>query len=645
MRQGRSVATAIELVLVNWLFGVRTMFRELAIWIYTRMLSGVFAIAAAGLSALGLVQATTEIELTRTGIRLPGIVAEMRAEKAPADLRSFQLSEAPPQTATPEKATAQTCTPRQAPVVKYLDQSGKEQVFTSADFACPSSFKINQSVVMLVHPHNPESRRIDTGHSDYFSIGFIAAFAVLMGVAAWSVRPRREMIEKLFDEPPFRDEKPILALADCHATKGSAPSAGVTPLNGIVASAEFIAKGEVPLDLCEFCAYMSTLAYERIREDGVDTSTIRVVDYLNDPRNFPSHNGSRPFEHIRTFSGGSTEGFGFVVDGAAFIVLRGTMGWADWKGNLDAWPTAPSELLPAGMELAPPRHPGFAKGWAAISSDVQKWIGELPLNGKMPFIISGHSLGGALAFLAAWELASQGRQVAAVITFGAALPGTHAFAEDYKRLGLDQRTLQLEFTQDIVPEAQKLIGYVPVGHVWEPKQLPFISLGAALAALPVVALVAWLQGGLVPWTASSSVSGTPASGQSKPSPVQTKAKADTRPIRARAFSWLRRFIVFAAFSSVLALAAHKMQKRYGLALSIMSYRKIRERRLAMTGHKKLSDVELAGCYDELCNHLRVIRGSTPDSPGPYTTIPSLPRKISSPADMRWFNTFFPARSW
>ncbi|MEQ1713998.1 MAG: hypothetical protein ABL908_21735, partial [Hyphomicrobium sp.] len=135
-----------------------------------------------------------------------------------------------------------------------------------------------------------------------------------------------------------------------------------------------------------------------------------------------------------------------------------------------------------------------------------------------------------------------------------------------------------------------------------------------------------------------------AKGDAKPAP------ADTRTLQQRARSWVRRLIMFAAFSSVLALAAHKMQKRYGLALSVMSYRKIRERRLAEQRRAApavthLGEPELASCYDELCTHLRAVRGSTPDKPGPFTTIPGLPRRLASPTDLRWFNAFFAARSW
>ena len=65
--------------------------------------------------------------------------------------------------------------------------------------------------------------------------------------------------------------------------------------------------------------------------------------------------------------------------------------------------------------------------------------------------------------------------------------------EAYKTLGLDDRTLRLEFTRDAVPQLQKLVGYQPVGRSWEPKQLPFVSHRLALMAIPVMFLVSSLE--------------------------------------------------------------------------------------------------------------------------------------------------------
>ena len=112
--------------------------------------------------------------------------------------------------------------------------------------------------------------------------------------------------------------------------------------------------------------------------------------------------------------------------------------------------------------------------------------------------------------------------------------------------------------------------------------------------------------------------------------------------------WMFRFVIFLAFSSVLALAAHKMQRRYALALSIMSYRQIRARQIASeikAGRSGVEAKDFDESYKTLSEHLRFIRGSPPDKPALFDTIPNLPRKINGAADLKWLNAFHQARSW
>ncbi len=59
------------------------MFRELAIWVYMRLVSGVFFLVTLALAGLGLTKAASDVELLRSGVRVDGVVVEMR-EKAPA---------------------------------------------------------------------------------------------------------------------------------------------------------------------------------------------------------------------------------------------------------------------------------------------------------------------------------------------------------------------------------------------------------------------------------------------------------------------------------------------------------------------------------------------------------------------------------
>lgn len=87
--------------------------------------------------------------------------------------------------------------------------------------------------------------------------------------------------------------------------------------------------------------------------------------------------------------------------------------------------------------------------------------------GPWRVLVTGHSLGGALATLAAYELAM--RQSAAKLygnislySYGAPRVGNKAFAEEFDRLVPD--TWRITNANDIIPSVPRLMGYCHVGH-------------------------------------------------------------------------------------------------------------------------------------------------------------------------------------
>ena len=450
----------------------------------------------------------------------------------------------------------------------------------------------------------------------------------LLCLIAWGQSSSREEATLLVD-PALDDDKALPLLA------AGSSAAEVLAAGALVASARHIADGKDPLELCEMSAYMAALAY-------VEPAELKAYLAENCPR----------FQHVETFSNENTEGFGFVHDGTAFIVMRGTMGWADWARNLRARTTEPQEFLPSEPNWqspsepadwwkpaewkAPPRHRGFAEGWGVIRDQVEAWVATLP--DSTPFIFTGHSLGGALSFLGAWEFAWRGRNVAAVITFGAAISGKAEFKEEFANLGLDKRTLRLEFTRDVVPEAQKFIGYEEVGRVWEPERNPLRWQGLALAAVPAL----WLD--LLLKTAMAFLLPLPdQEDKDKKSSETAEAPADARS-RARTRWRVLRLVLptFLALSGILALAAHKIQ-RHAVSLSILSYRRIRARHVAALGEGASPDFD--ACYEVLGSYLKALRGSTPENPGVFSSIANLPRKVESAHDLKWLNAAPRPRSW
>jgi triacylglycerol lipase len=133
------------------------------------------------------------------------------------------------------------------------------------------------------------------------------------------------------------------------------------------------------------------------------------------------------------------------------LVFRGTDGWRDWGANLRVYPTR--------REGAGRVHRGFQRAldgvWQQVSDALREFRGEL--------VITGHSLGGALAVLAASRLAP-----AAVYTFGAPRVADAAFARGLA----DTCAFRVVHGADIVPKVPPASGLTVFRHVGLPHLIP-----------------------------------------------------------------------------------------------------------------------------------------------------------------------------
>ena len=93
----------------------------------------------------------------------------------------------------------------------------------------------------------------------------------------------------------------------------------------------------------------------------------------------------------------------------ALIVFRGTSTGLDWWRDASCWPA----------RAWPLRHEGFHRTWQEVRPLVDAWLAEVAEKlGHPPTIyLGGHSLGGAVATLAAVDLA-RAHKVARVVTLG-----------------------------------------------------------------------------------------------------------------------------------------------------------------------------------------------------------------------------------
>jgi hypothetical protein len=137
-------------------------------------------------------------------------------------------------------------------------------------------------------------------------------------------------------------------------------------------------------------------------------------------------------------------------DAKLTVAFRGTQNAKDWLTDLDAAlvaiPTQPKTKV----------HRGFLK---ALTSVIDQVVAEI--EHSSPFhmlIVTGHSLGGALAMLAAPALRALGHNPDYVFTFGQPRVGNSGFSSGYDQV-LRNRTWRFVNEEDIVP------------------RVPFVSLG------------------------------------------------------------------------------------------------------------------------------------------------------------------------
>ncbi|MFN3230655.1 MAG: lipase family protein [Alphaproteobacteria bacterium] len=111
-----------------------------------------------------------------------------------------------------------------------------------------------------------------------------------------------------------------------------------------------------------------------------------------------------------------TYGVAFVLDKRAWIGFRGSNDLDDWAQN---------------CLVAPLYHWGFRSIWSAIRQALLGWAHDVA-DDVDSFVLTGHSLGGAIATLATYDLArDRNAPVEALVTFAAPRVGSPFFASRF----------------------------------------------------------------------------------------------------------------------------------------------------------------------------------------------------------------------
>ncbi|MDX6613104.1 MAG: triacylglycerol lipase [Blastocatellia bacterium] len=187
--------------------------------------------------------------------------------------------------------------------------------------------------------------------------------------------------------------------------------------------------------------------------------------------------------NLKFFSSQTTQCFVAHNDEVAVLSFRGTeidnfMGaFADWVRNLD--------FKPVDDESGGLVHRGFAQNLAAVWNDadnessVKSYLAQILASGTRTLWTTGHSLGAALAVLAAERAVREGGfAVNGVYTFGSPCTGDPRFHEHYVTQNLESRTYRFVNSLDVVRKLPPGKEYEHVG------QLKFIDAGGQVHENP-----------------------------------------------------------------------------------------------------------------------------------------------------------------
>ncbi|CAE7779172.1 TDR [Symbiodinium sp. CCMP2592] len=147
--------------------------------------------------------------------------------------------------------------------------------------------------------------------------------------------------------------------------------------------------------------------------------------------------------------------------GTVLADANGVSNYANVFTDLDteAVPLSP-QLVPGSDLSAILVHKGFQDAYLTVQADILQWLEKLASIFPQPSKIhlSGHSLGAALATLAAMHLHSVGWPVVAVVTFGSPPLGSTELGKLYADMGLDKVTLRIANRMDPIPHLKELLG-------------------------------------------------------------------------------------------------------------------------------------------------------------------------------------------
>jgi len=258
-------------------------------------------------------------------------------------------------------------------------------------------------------------------------------------------------------------------------------------------------------------------------------------------------------------------------------------------------------------------------------------------------VLSGHSLGGALAVLGAHHFARHDIcPVHAVVTFGAPKVGGLDFKSEYEhpRLGLKDRTLHIESAEDIVAIVSNRSDDQHVGHAWTLKKRPLRPSWQMMLLAPMVDAEQATKKKVQRIEKKQQANAAQAK---RPSPMGT---SNSRQVQERTWTLFFLGLAFKALWFVTKLfarmlAAHSVEHRYGLFISTLSYQRIRRHheelaalKCRQSGNQENKRIAVESAYaaanTDLAHHLKLSRGRNPRT---FRHLANRPIRIETPSKL------------
>nr|WP_242045876.1 lipase family protein [Leptolyngbya sp. FACHB-16] len=187
-------------------------------------------------------------------------------------------------------------------------------------------------------------------------------------------------------------------------------------------------------------------------------------------------NVEKNFEYIDSHAQ-DTQAFLFKTDEYIVVAFRGSQEIKDWQTNFSTRLkkfALTTQMEPLDEDITPPRgqvHRGFQTAWDSVERrilrQIQHWNEGRAV--PLPLLITGHSLGGALATVAAASLVKRKFPVQGLYTFGQPRVGDLIFVTEIS-LALKGRVFRFVNNNDIVPHIPP--PYLP----WNPFRL-YVHIG------------------------------------------------------------------------------------------------------------------------------------------------------------------------